>query len=64
LLDLLDVLPADRCGAWPVSGWNGVITEPANITRLNGIIERWEENGSKPLKAAAAASRKVKARGS
>jgi len=64
LLDLLDALPADRCGAWPVSGWNGVITEPANITQLNGIIERWEENGSKPLKAAAAASRKVKTRGS
>ncbi|WP_029084644.1 Qat anti-phage system ATPase QatA [Bradyrhizobium sp. th.b2] len=63
LLDLLDALPADRCGAWPVSGWNGVITEPANLTRLNGIIERWEESGSKPLKAAAAASRKVKPRG-
>ncbi|WP_407176384.1 Qat anti-phage system ATPase QatA [Bradyrhizobium sp. STM 3562] len=64
LLDLLDALPADRCGAWPVSGWNGVITEPVNLTRLNGIIERWEESGSKSLKAAAAASRKVKSRGS
>lgn len=64
MLDLLEALPAERCGAWPVSGWSGVITEPAHVTRLNGLIERWAETGSKPLKAAAGASRKVKPRGS
>lgn len=64
MLDLLEALPAERCGAWPVSGWRGVITEPAHVTRLNGLIERWAETGSKPLKAAAGASRKVKPRGS
>lgn len=64
MLDLLEALPAERCGAWPVSGWSGVITEPAHVTRLNGVIERWAETGSKPLKAAAGASRKVKPRGS
>ncbi|MBR1130946.1 Qat anti-phage system ATPase QatA [Bradyrhizobium iriomotense] len=64
LLDLLEALPAERCGAWPVSGWNGVITEPANLTRLNGLVERWADTGSRPLKVAAAAARKVKARGS
>jgi hypothetical protein len=29
LMDFLESLPADTCGAWPVSGWHSVITEPA-----------------------------------
>jgi hypothetical protein len=64
LLDLLDALPAERCGAWPVGGWSGVITETTNQARLNGLLERWEESGSRALRAAAATARKVKARGS
>lgn len=63
LVDFLEGLPSDKCGAWPVSGWQGVIVEPALIARLNGLIEEWAESGKKsPLKNAATAARKVKIR--
>jgi hypothetical protein len=33
LLDLLEALPADRCGPWPASGWEGVIKSPLRPLR-------------------------------
>jgi len=27
LVDFLETLPAERCGAWPVTGWQGIIVE-------------------------------------
>jgi hypothetical protein len=63
LMDFLENLPADRCGAWPVSGWQGVITEPAATARLNALIEQWAGSDKKSaLKAAATAARRVKIR--
>jgi predicted KAP-like P-loop ATPase len=63
LVDFLEGLPSDKCGAWPVSGWQGVITEPALIARLNELIENWAESAKKsPLKTAATAARKIKIR--
>lgn len=63
LLDFLEALPADRCGAWPVSGWQGVITDTAAMTRLTDLIEEWASSEKKsPLKLAAVAARKVQIR--
>jgi hypothetical protein len=63
LLDFLGALPIERCGAWPVSGWQGVITEGAAITRLNNLIEEWAASGKKsPLATAAVGARKMKIR--
>jgi predicted KAP-like P-loop ATPase len=63
LLDFLGALPSERCGAWPVSGWQGVITEASAITRLNDLVEEWSASDRKsPLKTAAIAARRVKIR--
>ena len=63
LIDFLEALPNDRCGAWPVSGWQGVITEASAMARLNNLIEEWASSDRKsPLKTAAAAALKVKIR--
>jgi hypothetical protein len=64
LMDFLEGLPADRCGAWPVSGWQGVITEAPAVTRLNALIEGWAGSEKKSaLKTAAIAARRVQIRG-
>jgi predicted KAP-like P-loop ATPase len=63
LVDFLEALPSDRCGAWPVSGWQAVISEPSAIARLTALIEEWAASDKKSaLKAAAAAALKVKIR--
>jgi hypothetical protein len=63
LVDFLEGLPADRCGAWPVSGWQGVIIEQASVPRLENLVERWAASEKKTaLKTAATAARKVKLR--
>lgn len=64
LVDFLEGLPSERCGAWPVSGWQGVITESSVVTRLNDLVEAWATSDKKSaLKTAATAARKVKIRG-
>jgi hypothetical protein len=56
-------LPSDRCGAWPVSGWQGVITEASAVARLNALIQEWAGSDKKSaLKNAAAAILRVKIR--
>jgi predicted KAP-like P-loop ATPase len=63
LIDFLEALPCERCGAWPISGWQGVITEASAVARLNSLIKEWaDSDGKSPLKAAAAATLKVKIR--
>jgi hypothetical protein len=63
LLDFLSALPVERCGAWPVSGWQGVVIEGAAVTRLTNLIEEWAASGKKsPLATAATAARKMKIR--
>ncbi|QOZ71889.1 Qat anti-phage system ATPase QatA [Bradyrhizobium arachidis] len=63
LLDFLGALPVERCGAWPVSGWQGVVTDQAAATRLTNLIEEWATSGKKsPLANAAIAARKMKSR--
>jgi hypothetical protein len=63
LVDFLEGLPADKCGAWPVSGWHGVIVEQASVSRLDTLIERWSvATKNSALKTAAVAARKVKVR--
>jgi hypothetical protein len=60
LMDFLEGLPADRCGAWPVSGWQGVITEASAAMRLQALIEGWAGSEKKTaLKTAAIAARRV-----
>jgi predicted KAP-like P-loop ATPase len=63
LLDFLEALPTERCGAWPVTGWQGVITDPSAATRLTDLIEKWASSGkTSSLRTAAVAARKVKIR--
>jgi hypothetical protein len=63
LIDFLEGLPSDRSGAWPVSGWQGVVTETSAVARLNTLIEEWAGSDKKSaLKTAATAALKVKIR--
>jgi hypothetical protein len=65
LMDFLEGLPGRRCGPWPVSGWQGVIVEASSAARLDSLIERWATGSDtkSTLKSAAAAARRVRARG-
>lgn len=63
LIDFLEGLPSDRCGAWPVSGWHGVVTEASAVARLTTLTEEWAGSDKKSaLKSAAVAALKVKIR--
>lgn len=56
LLDLLEALPANRCGAWPALGWEGVIKEPQAVERLGKLLQTWSTSKSAFLKTTAAAA--------
>ncbi|MCE8000538.1 MAG: NTPase KAP [Rhodobiaceae bacterium] len=60
LLDMLESLPADRCGAWAASGWSGVIKGGEFVVRLERLLAGWAENGSPTLKAAATAATRTR----
>lgn len=63
LVDFLESLPPERCGAWPVTGWQGVVVDASAVARLNDLIEKWAATDKKtPLKSAAYAALKVKIR--
>jgi predicted KAP-like P-loop ATPase len=63
LLDFLEALPTDRCGAWPVSGWADVVTDASAAARLTKLIESWAASAKNPaLKATAGGALKVRAR--
>jgi hypothetical protein len=57
LIDLLEALPRDRCGPWPVSGWEGVIKDAEASARLDRLLEAWSGLAKGAfLKAAASAA--------
>ena len=57
LLDLLEALPPDRCGAWAVSGWGGVIRDSEMSKRFETLRHAWAElPKNTALKVAAAAA--------
>jgi hypothetical protein len=61
LVDLLEVLPNDRCGPWPISGWEGVIKDPDVSVRFGQLLETWSESAKSPfLKVAATAAIKTR----
>lgn len=56
LIDFLESLPKARCGAWVVSGWQGVIVEANCTTRFDALLGEWSKvTGNAALKAAAQA---------
>jgi hypothetical protein len=60
LVDFLESLPADRTGAWAVSGWQGALIEETALARFNRLLDGWAASAkSRPLKTAAAAVRKM-----
>lgn len=56
LLDLLEALPADRCGPWPASGWEGVIKDSGASTRFEKLLQKWATSQSQFLKTTASAA--------
>lgn len=65
LLDLIEQLPADRCGAWLASGWNAALTAPQSGQRFALIVKRWndqDDNAALKMAAGAAMSLKSKAK--
>ena len=56
LIDFLESLPKGRCGAWVVSGWQGVIAEATCTARFDALLAEWAKvSGNTGLKAAAQA---------
>ena len=53
LLDLLEALPADRCGPWPASGWEGIIKDSDAVARFEKLLEGWSTARSSFLKTTA-----------
>ncbi|EPX59690.1 Phage T7 exclusion protein [Cystobacter fuscus DSM 2262] len=41
LLDFLEALPRERCGVWPVKGWEGIIKDGDAIARLDKLLAEW-----------------------
>lgn len=56
LLDLLEALPADRCGVWPASGWEGAIRHEEALARFEKLLTGWSASGSSFLKTTASAA--------
>jgi predicted KAP-like P-loop ATPase len=53
LIDLLEALPADRCGPWPAMGWTGVIKDPEPSAGFHTLLQTWTTSKSEALKATA-----------
>lgn len=56
LLDLLEAIPADRSGPWPVSGWEGVIKDSDAVSRFEKLLQIWSTSQSSFLKTTASAA--------
>ena len=63
LLDMLDALPADRCGPWLASGWEGVIKDSDASARLEKLLTRWSSSKSQSLKMTATAALRTPRKG-
>jgi hypothetical protein len=60
LIDFLESLPSDRCGAWPASGWDAALTDPTIAARFKRLVEHWATSAkSTPLKVAASNALKL-----
>lgn len=53
LLDFLEGLPADQCGPWPATGWEGVIKERESSDRFDKLLGDWTTCRSATLKTTA-----------
>lgn len=60
LVDLLEAVPADRCGPWVVSGWERVITDAASKQRFEELLDGWSKSKSPMLKVTATAAFKTR----
>lgn len=60
LLDLLEALPADRCGGWPAHGWEGVLKDAEAMARFEKLLDGWAASKSPALKAATGAALRTK----
>ena len=60
LLDLLEALPADRCGPWPASGWEGVLKDSDAMGRFEKLLQRWSTSGSSFLKPTASTALRMR----
>ncbi|MEO9826800.1 MAG: Qat anti-phage system ATPase QatA [Paracoccaceae bacterium] len=61
LLDFIEQLPADRCGAWLATGWNAALTSPQSKDRFTLIQGGWaRQDRNAALKAAAGAGMAIK----
>jgi hypothetical protein len=56
LLDLLEAVPADRCGPWPASGWEGIIKDSDAVARFEKLLQGWSTSQSSFLKTTASAA--------
>lgn len=64
VIDMLEALPAARCGPWPAQGWTGVITTSESKARLETLLKRWAEvEGTSVLKTTAAAALRTQTKG-
>lgn len=64
LLDFLESLPKDKCGAWVVGGWQGAIKDPDPHKRLTALLETWSKVTNNPFLRAAAEKTLPKKKGS
>lgn len=63
LLDFIEQLPADRCGAWLATGWNAALTSSPSKARLAQIVTGWaEQDSNSALKMAAGAAISLKSK--
>ncbi|MBN8816525.1 MAG: NTPase KAP [Sphingomonas sp.] len=57
LVDMLEALPAARCGPWPAQGWTGVIVSTEAKTRFDALVKVWSQlDGKSGLKTTATAA--------
>jgi predicted KAP-like P-loop ATPase len=63
LVDMLEGLPAARCGSWPAQGWTGVITAAEPKCRFDTLMKGWSElEGKSVLKTTATAALRTPSR--
>lgn len=61
LFDFLEALPSDRCGAWAVAGWEGVLRDSEISSRFDGLVHTWSTSArNKFLRAAAGGALRVR----
>lgn len=59
LLEFLRNLPAEKVGPWAATGWANCFVGAETSGQFDAIRDAWATSASGPLKAAAAASRKI-----